>query len=171
DDLAHGAGGRPRPARLVPLQNPLQLPWTPAHVRLAQLQHCLLKPHSRLVGVTVWSPVQLHQPGHPRLPVSSEPNIAGLSRDLEAGAKFPHRLLIPLILKDKPKLLVHRTARFPGHDDVLPPPRLVRQCQICPRLVLSAMSPVRTRSVPPTPHSPYGVKRSVFNDLLRHQYT
>ncbi len=33
------------------------------------------------------------------------------------GAQLRHRLLIALILKDKTQLLIHSTARFPGHND------------------------------------------------------
>jgi hypothetical protein len=89
-------------------------------------------------------PVQLYQPGDPRLPVPPQPHITGLARDPEAGAQLRHRLLIPFLLKDTPQLLFHHTARFPGHGDVV--------LAATPRSAVSDVSPVQNVSYV---HGPY----------------
>jgi hypothetical protein len=103
-------------------------------------------------------PVQLHQAADPVLPVTAKPNIAGLARDLEPCAQLRHRLLIAFILKDKSQLLVHRTARFPGHELVFTPSRPRRSvryvpgpiCQVCPRSVPPSIYPPSPRyAIPP----------------------
>jgi len=69
---------------------------------LPQLQHQLLDLRHRLIGMMPCRPVHLRQSHHPLRLVSSQPEIAGLPRDPEALAHIPHRLLMLLILKDKP---------------------------------------------------------------------
>jgi len=100
--LAHGARRRPAPSRLVALQNPLQLPRPPAHMRLPQIQNQLLDLRRRLIGMMPRRPVQFRQSHHSLRLVSSQPVVASLPRDPEALAHIPHRLLMLLILKDKP---------------------------------------------------------------------
>jgi hypothetical protein len=139
DHLAERARRRPHPARLIPLQNPLQLPRSPAHVRLPQLQHRPLHHLGGLVGMRAWRPGQFHQTSRSLLTITPQPHIAGLARDPMAAAQFPHRLLIALILKDKAQLLLHHTARFPGHNSVLKPAARLVQCHLCPRFNMSAM--------------------------------
>jgi len=121
DDLPHGAGCRPPPPRLIPLQHTLQLAPAPAHVRRAQIQHCLLHLGCPLVGVLPGCPVQFCQALQPILPVAAKPYIAGVTAYAQPRTPLAHGLLIALILKDKAKLLVHPTARFPGHEDVVRP--------------------------------------------------
>src|ERR1039457_4633222 len=125
DDLAEGAGGRPAAPRLIAIKNPLQLARTPAHVRFPQRQHCLFDLRRRLVGMMPRSPVQFHQPAGPMLTITPQPYIASLPRDPIAAAQLPHRLFIALILIDKAQLLVHHTARSPGHEELVPPHPLV----------------------------------------------
>jgi len=145
-DLAHGAGRRPSPSRLIPVEHTLQLARPPRHVRLAKFQDRFLDRGRRLVGMTDWSPVQLQQALRSVSPVSPQPHIAGLPADAELSAKLRNGLHIALILKDKAQLLLHRTAHSPAHLDVVNADGLV-QCQICPRFNLSGMSPVRTTTV------------------------
>jgi len=120
DDLADGAGGRPRAARLIALQNPLQLARSPRHMRLAQSQYRSFDLLRCLVGVMQPAPVQFHQSADSMLAKTTQPHIARIARDPVTAAKFAHRLLIALIIKHKAQLLFHYTARFPGHEDVLP---------------------------------------------------
>src|ERR1019366_8396453 len=118
-NLPHRAGCRPTAPWLVPLQNPMQLAWSPRHVRLAQSQHRRLDGNRGLVGMTLRCPVQCHQSFRPALPVTTQPNIARLSADPKPLAQSPYRLLIAHILKHKAQLLFHHTARSPAHLDDL----------------------------------------------------
>lgn len=134
--LADGAGGRPRPARLIAFQYPFQFAWSPRHVRLAQFQHRLLDPDRRLVGMKSRRPVQFRQPLHSILPVTPQPHIPSLSRYAELTAQIRHRMLIALVLEHKAQLLFHHTARSPGHVELVNP-------QHSP-VAVSAMSPVQS---------------------------
>jgi hypothetical protein len=151
NDLAHGAHRWPHATRLVPLQNPLQLPRSPRHVSLAQTQHRFFDRNRCLVGMTQRSPVQLQQPFRATLTVTADPDIARLPADPKSFAQSLHRLLIALILKHKAQLLLHHTARSPAHLHVVINAIGLRQCQISPRFDMSAMSPVRTQNEYPTP--------------------
>jgi hypothetical protein len=57
------------------------------------------------------------------------------------------------ILKYKPQLLFHHTARFPWHALFLNSRLPSLQCQVSPRSNLSGMLPVRTPDLP-IPHPP-----------------
>jgi len=145
-DLAHGAGRRPSPSRLIPVEHTLQLARPPRHVRLAKFQDRFLDRGRRLVGMTDWSPVQLQQALRSVSPVSPQPHIAGLPADAELSAKLRNGLHIALILKDKAQLLLHRTAHSPAHLDVVSNRRWT--CAVSGMSpVLSGMSPVRTTTV------------------------
>ena len=150
DDLADGAGGRPRSPRMIALQNPLQLPRTPAHMRLPQLQHGTLDLRAGLVGMTLRRPVQFLQSPQPVLTEPAQHHIPGLARDPEPAAQLPHGGLFALILKDKAQLLFHHTARFPGHEDVVRPHAL--GCSV--RNVPGSKCQRSARSVPPRPPTP-----------------
>ena len=161
DDLAHRAGCRPRSSRLISLQNPLQLARTPAHVRLAQLQHCALDCGSRLVGMLLRSPVQFHQAHDSMQAVTSKPRVTGIAAYAKPGTKLPHRLLIALILKDKAQLLIHNTARFPGHND--------RSTAITPRCSVGDLPGLLCRTsarfIPP--ETPYPPPPFIFRILMK----
>src|ERR1041385_4247693 len=96
-------------------------------------------------------PTSFYQPVDSSLPIPADPHIPGLPRDLIALAQLRHRPLSLFILKDKPQLLFHHTARFPWHAlflNLCLPPHSVRYppgpfCQEC------------ARSVPSTLPSPY----------------
>src|SRR5258708_4775816 len=151
-----GAGRRPGSPWLVALQNAFQFPRPPAHVRLPQLQDHLLEVCGRLVAMPVRGTAVLHQSVCSGLPVAPQPNIAGLARDLIPLSQLGHRSFAALVLKYKPQLLFHHTARFPWHGP-LPPAttcHLSSQCQECPRSILSGMRPVCTPTVPPAPPPP-----------------
>src|ERR1019366_9322643 len=142
-DLAHRARRRPTAPRLIPFQNPLQLPRSPAHVRLAQTKHGLFNRNRRLVGMPDSIPVQFNQTRKAMLPVTAQPAIATLARDPEVLTKLRHRSLIPLILKDKTRSFFHRTARFPRHaslQNIPTMPQCVNNapglfCQQSPRFI------------------------------------
>src|SRR3982074_459688 len=78
------------------------------------------------------------------LPVPPQPYVPGFPCDAVAPAQLGHRVLILFILKDKPYLLFHHTARFPRHVVLLHAFLNRSQCQECPRSVLSGMCPVCT---------------------------
>ena len=145
DDLAHSAGGRPRWSGTVALQNPPQFPRTPPHMRLTQLQHGTLDLRAGLVGMAQRRPVQFLQSLQPILTEPAQHHIAGLAGNPELPAQISHGLLIAFILKDKTQLLVHHTARFPGHEDVVRPHAL--RCSV--RYVPSLFCQGCARSVPP----------------------
>src|SRR5271155_5004119 len=48
---SHRAGRWPRPSGLVAIEDPLELPWSPSHVRLPQFQHYALYLGRCLVGM------------------------------------------------------------------------------------------------------------------------
>jgi hypothetical protein len=110
-----GAGGRPSSPWLVPLEHPLELPRAPAHVRLSQLQNHLLDILRRVVVMPLRGTTVLHQSGHSSMPVATQPDIPGLSRDLIPLAQLGHRLFVSIVLEYKTQLLFHYTARFPWH--------------------------------------------------------
>ena len=86
DDLADRAGRRPRPPRLVPLQNALQLARTPAHVRLAQIKHRSLHPRQSWLGCESRRPVQFQPVPSTRTAGSAEATHSlspGISRTCE----------------------------------------------------------------------------------------
>src|ERR1700675_4515870 len=97
-------------------------------------------------------PVQFCQPSHSCLPVPPQPDIAGFPRNPEALTELRHGLLIPLILKDKPQLLLHHTARFPWHALCCISRCHSSQCQECSRPNLSGIRPVCTVLRVPPPH-------------------
>ena len=74
--------------------------------------------------------------------------VPGFARDPVARAQLRHRLLIPLIVKDKPQLLLHHTARSPRHVALLHAFFSEQECQECSRSVLSGMRPVCTPCMP-----------------------
>ena len=105
-------------------------------------------------------PVQFRQSLQPRLPVAPQPHIAGLPRNPEPRTQLRHRLLIPLILKHKAQLLVHRTARFPRHRRSTRPSHVGSVsylpgsiCQLCPRSVPVRLLPPSLQWVPWPPVS------------------
>src|SRR5277367_330272 len=151
--LPDRARRRPLPSRFVTLQHPLQLARSPAHMRLPQLQNQLFTLCRRLVRMTRCAPVPFCQPEHSALPIPPQPHVPGFPCDPEALAQLRHGLLIPLILKDKPQLLLHHTARFPWHALCCISRCHLSQCQVCPRSVLSGILPVCTleERYPPSP--------------------
>src|SRR5713226_6931998 len=146
-----GAGRRPVAPRLVPLEDPLQLPGPPAHVRLPELQHHLLDVLRRVVAMLVCGTAMLQQPGHSGLPVPAQPDIAGLAGDLIPLAEFGHRSFAQLVFEDKSQLLIHHTARFPWHALLF--------TRTGHWLTVSGMCPVYTRSTP-SPHPGWFLAKS-----------
>ena len=74
------------------------------------------------------------------LPVSPQPVVTGLPRNVIHLAQLGHRVQIPFLLQYKPHSFVHDTTRFPGHALFLhaPSTRSIRYvpgsfCQTCPR--------------------------------------
>src|SRR5260370_474466 len=67
---ADGAGCGPASPWLVTLQNVLELPWSPAHMRLPQPQHPLLDLSRHLVAMAVRGAAILGQPGDARFTVA-----------------------------------------------------------------------------------------------------
>jgi hypothetical protein len=83
--------------------------------------------------------------------------------------QFRHRPLMPFILIDKPKLLVHRTARFPGQEIVSTPSRPRRSVSNVP----GSKCQLRARSVPhatTTPHPLYDLPPYLETKDLRAGY-
>src|SRR5208283_4995960 len=113
--LPDGAGRWPTAPGLVALEDPLELPRAPAHVRLPQLQDYLLDVLRRLVVMPTSGTAVFGQSGCSSAPVAPQPDIAGLARNLIPLAQLGHRSLAPLVLKYKPQFFFHHTARFPWH--------------------------------------------------------
>ncbi len=69
-------------------RTPLQLPRSPAHVRLPQLQHLLLDFLRRLVAMPVRARFCSISPSSPRLRYRRQPHVPGLARDPVARAQL-----------------------------------------------------------------------------------
>src|SRR5271168_2914576 len=75
-------------------------------------------------------------------------------------------LLVALILKDKAKLLVHRTARFPGYEDVVRPHALSRSVGDEPGLFRRTSARFIPTGPPPPPPG-FSFKFPGFSSLGR----